>query len=38
MIKPIKFFMIKSIDKTNLKLIFFIKNVNTVQKLLMLVY
>ena len=38
MIKPIKFFMIKSTDKTNLKLIFFIKNVNKVQKLFMLVY
>ena len=30
--------MIKSMDKTKLKLIFFIKNVNEVQKLFVLVY
>ena len=38
MIRPIKFIMIKSMDKTKLKLIFFIKNVNEVQKLFVLVY
>ena len=38
MIRPIKFIMIKSMDKTKLKLIFFFKNVNKVQKLFVLVY